>query len=53
MQIQKRIERFREEGNFEAVKEYEQIYDVIIEVLDRLVALLGMKKCLWQSLLKY
>ena len=26
MQIQKRIERFREEGNFEAVKEYEQIY---------------------------
>ena len=41
LQIQKRIERFREEGNFEAVKEYEQIYDVIIEVLDRLVALLG------------
>lgn len=28
LQIQKRIERFREEGNFEAVKEYEQIYDV-------------------------
>ena len=41
IQIRKRIERFREEGNFEAVKEYEQIYDVIIEVLDRLVALLG------------
>lgn len=41
LQIQKCIEQFEYEGDFEAVKEYEQIYDVILEVLDRLVALLG------------
>lgn len=39
--IQKMIERFEAEGNREQAKEYEQIYEIVLGVFDRLVELLG------------
>lgn len=35
------VERFRQAGDLERVREYEQIYGIVIDVLDRLVELLG------------
>ncbi|MCH5267585.1 MAG: exodeoxyribonuclease V subunit gamma [Lachnospiraceae bacterium] len=40
-EIQGRAKRFEAEGNREQAKEYEQIYGIVISVLERLVELLG------------
>lgn len=39
--IQEMIVRFEKEGNWEQAKEYEQIYEIVLGVIDRLVELLG------------
>ncbi len=38
------VERFRQEGELEKAREYEQIYGMVINVLDRLVELLGQEE---------
>lgn len=40
-QIQDLVERFREQDDPESAKEYEQVYEIVINVLDRLVELMG------------
>lgn len=40
-QIQDLVERFREQDDPESAKEYEQVYEIVIDVLDRLVELMG------------
>lgn len=42
--IQKDIERFQEQGDSERVREYGQIYEIILGVFDRLVELLGTEE---------
>jgi len=38
------VEKFRAEGDSESAKEYEQIYGIVLDVLDRLVELLGTEE---------
>ncbi|MCI5640930.1 MAG: helicase-exonuclease AddAB subunit AddB [Lachnospiraceae bacterium] len=41
MQIQEYIETFEEQGEKNLAREYRQIYEIVLQVLDRLVELLG------------
>lgn len=41
IRIQELVERFREQDDLESAKEYEQVYEIVINVLDRLVELMG------------
>lgn len=45
-QIQAQVEEFQQAGNMEAAKEYEQIYEIVLDVFDRLVELMGDEKML-------
>ena len=38
------VEKFRAEGDSDSAKEYEQIYGIVLDVLDRLVELLGTEE---------
>lgn len=42
--LEQDVEAFRQKGNPEAAKEYEQVYGIVSDVLDRLVELLGEEK---------
>ncbi|MDO4165959.1 MAG: helicase-exonuclease AddAB subunit AddB [Eubacteriales bacterium] len=46
VQLQGKVERFQEKGDREAAREYEQIYEIVIGVLDRLVELMGTETML-------
>lgn len=42
--LEQDVETFRQKGDPEAAKEYEQVYGIVSDVLDRLVELLGEEK---------
>ena len=44
MEIQKWVEYFQEKNELALAREYSQIYEIVLEVLDRLVELLGEEK---------
>ncbi|MDE6852732.1 MAG: PD-(D/E)XK nuclease family protein, partial [Lachnospiraceae bacterium] len=44
IQIQNLVEQFREQDDPESAKEYEQVYEIVINVLDRLVELMGTER---------
>lgn len=43
------VEQFRGQDDLESAKEYEQIYEIIVEILDRLVDLMGTESMLLQE----
>ncbi len=43
IQLQKQVDIFQEKGEQESAREYEQIYEIVIDVLDRLVELMGQE----------
>ena len=46
IQIQDLVDRFREQDDPESAREYEQVYEIVINVLDRLVELMGTESML-------
>lgn len=42
--IQGMVDQFQREENLESAKEYEQVYQIVIDVLDRLVELIGVER---------
>lgn len=42
--IQNLVEQFRERDDLESAREYEQVYEMVINVLDRLVELMGTER---------